>query len=120
MDTNISSKWRHEVAQASGTNTRYLYQCLTGRRNASPALALRIERESRGALTRKDLRKDWREIWPDFEWPTIPPSEDAAGGVKEADGAEKECAPCHQQQTGEWECSSSELPPPKVESAKQP
>ena len=35
----------------------------------SPKNAWAIERATKGAVTRRDLRPDWRDIWPDLAEP---------------------------------------------------
>lgn len=50
-----------------GVPYQLLYQIATGRRKASPELAVKIERESGGDVPRPTLRKeDWRDIWPEL------------------------------------------------------
>lgn len=50
-----------------GLDERYLYQCLTGRRDMSPAQARRIESQTSGELTRQMLcQGTWRDIWPEL------------------------------------------------------
>lgn len=48
------------LAEAVGTNERYLWQIATGRRKASPALAKRIETATGGKVKKAELRPD---IW---------------------------------------------------------
>lgn len=53
-----------------------------GFRPAAPDLCVRVERESEGAVTRRDLRPDdWGEIWPEliceeFPWAPVAPRAD--------------------------------------------
>lgn len=58
---------RLQWAQKLGISERYLYQCLSGRREMSAILARRIESESAGSITRQMLRtKSWAAIWPEL------------------------------------------------------
>lgn len=63
----ISPVERHQWAKRLGINERYLYQCLTGRREMSATLASRVESETSGAITRQMLRpRTWAAIWPEL------------------------------------------------------
>lgn len=57
---------RRRLAGAVGTSPEYLWQLATGWRGkrASRVMAIAIERETDGAVTRQDLRPD---IWPPEE-----------------------------------------------------
>jgi DNA-binding transcriptional regulator YdaS (Cro superfamily) len=56
------------LADKLGINEQYLYQCLTGRRDMSPAEAMRVETESGGELTRSMLcQRTYAAIWPDLK-----------------------------------------------------
>lgn len=67
MDTNLTPESRKALAQTLGLNEQYLYQCLTGRRQMKAGEALRCERDSGGAISRKQLRqRDWQAIWPEL------------------------------------------------------
>lgn len=58
---------RHSFAQACGTSWLFLRNVAYGHSKAGEKLSVAIERESRGAVTRKDLRPDdWHEIWPEL------------------------------------------------------
>lgn len=58
---------RAALAEKVGVNEQYLYQCLTGRKAMKPEEAVRVERESAGQVTRRDLRpEDWHRIWPEL------------------------------------------------------
>ena len=65
------------LGAAAGIAPAFVYQIAHGRRRASPALARRIEDETRGAVTRRDLRPDdWGDIWPELvdgahPWPAV-------------------------------------------------
>lgn len=52
----------------TGTSLGYLRNIGYGYKRASPELASRLERETDGAVTRKDLRPgDWPAIWPELK-----------------------------------------------------
>lgn len=57
---------RVELAALIGKSEQYLYQCLTGRREMDATLAARLERLSSGRILRRQLRRDWRETWPEL------------------------------------------------------
>lgn len=56
-------------AASLGISPVYLLQLAAGQggRKPSPELCVQIERESGGAVTRRDLREDWKAIWPELE-----------------------------------------------------
>lgn len=60
---------RKSLADAIGTAPDYLYQIATGRRRPRPAMALAIERETGGRVSRHDLLP---EVWP-LGAPVLPP-----------------------------------------------
>jgi len=65
--STITPQDRRRLADAHGINEQYLYQCLTGRRDMSPAEARRIETESGGELMRWSLcQSTWHAIWPEL------------------------------------------------------
>ncbi|WP_232311058.1 transcriptional regulator [Herbaspirillum autotrophicum] len=58
---------RDEFAQRCATSFEYLRQIGYGNRQCSPRLAVNLERESRGAITRKILfPDDWQQLWPEL------------------------------------------------------
>lgn len=63
----IPSSLRRAWAERCGIADAYLYQVLTGRREASPTLCVQIETASEKQVTRQMLRpNDWRAIWPEL------------------------------------------------------
>ena len=72
MDITVND--RREIAARCEIEEQYLYQILSRRRTCSPELCVRIERESKGAVMRRDLRPDdWHLIWPELiERPDAP------------------------------------------------
>ncbi|VVE47327.1 hypothetical protein PCO31111_04509 [Pandoraea communis] len=57
---------REDFARRCGTTYAFLRNVMYGQRVAGEKLAVAIERESCGAVTRRHLRKDWTEIWPEL------------------------------------------------------
>lgn len=56
-----------DVVERTGTSRGYLKQIAYGNKQASAALAVSLERESAGALSRRSLRPDdWNLIWPEL------------------------------------------------------
>lgn len=67
MLKQITPSDRKRLAELVRINEQYLYQCLTGRRDMGPAEAVRVERESGGELTRKQLcQNTYAAIWPEL------------------------------------------------------
>ena len=58
---------RSELAARCGTSFDYLRQIGYGNRPCSPLIAVCLERESEGAVTRKMLfPDDWAKLWPEL------------------------------------------------------
>lgn len=56
-----------EVVDRTGTTRGYLKQIAYGNKQASAALAVSLESELSGTLSRKELRpSDWSQIWPEL------------------------------------------------------
>lgn len=63
----IPAEERRQLAEKVGINEQYLYQCLTGRREMSAWEAVRVEQETKGAVTRKMVcQGSWQSIWPEL------------------------------------------------------
>lgn len=63
----IPAEERRQLAVKVGINEQYLYQCLTGRREMSAWEAVRVEQETKGAVTRKMVcQASWQSIWPEL------------------------------------------------------
>ena len=78
---------RQQVADLVGLNEQYLYQCLTGRRQAPQQRCPSIERASDAEVTCEQLRPDVRWVRvPDAGWPHPGgrPLIDVAGDVQSA------------------------------------
>ena len=67
MEQKLTAQQRQELAQTVGLNEQWLYQCLSGRRDMSPAEAIRVEAASGGSVTRQMLcQGNWAKIWPEL------------------------------------------------------
>jgi DNA-binding transcriptional regulator YdaS (Cro superfamily) len=64
-------------ASGLGISPVYLLQLAAGQggRKPSPELCVQIERATGGDVTRRDLRDDWRAIWPELERRSAPRGE---------------------------------------------
>lgn len=79
----ITPSDRRRLSALCGVNEQYLYQCLTERRDMSPAVARLCETVSNGELMRWDLcSQTWHKIWPELIGaegaPPVPESAKAA------------------------------------------
>lgn len=55
------------LAAALGVSNVTVHLWVHGRRSVPPMRAVAIERETGGAVTRRDLRpNDWAQIWPEL------------------------------------------------------
>ena len=83
-ELNIPPERRRSLAAQVGASEQYLYQCLTGRRDMNPAEALRIEKATKGELSRQMLcQKTWLGIWPELEAkPAKAPASRAQAAIK--------------------------------------
>ncbi|OVE46711.1 hypothetical protein CBW21_17595 [Chromobacterium violaceum] len=59
-----------DFANRCGTTIGYLRKALSTGQLIGPAICVSIERESLGAVTRKELRHDWKMIWPELDLST--------------------------------------------------
>jgi len=57
---------RTAFAERCGTSLGHLRNIGYGQKSCATDLAVRIERESRGAVSRPELRPDWPEHWPEL------------------------------------------------------
>lgn len=62
----MTTEAREAFATRCGTTRGHIQNVMYGK-TCAPALAVAIERESAGAVTRKELRDDWLAIWPELE-----------------------------------------------------
>ncbi len=58
---------RDAFAVLCGTTLGHITNIAYGMKSCGPELAVNIERESGGAVTRRELRpRDWARIWPEI------------------------------------------------------
>lgn len=57
---------REQFAERCGTTWPFLRNVSYGQRVPGEKLCVALERESNGAVCRRDLREDWAEIWPEL------------------------------------------------------
>lgn len=62
----LSLPEREQFSNRCGTSWPFLRNVVYGYRTAGEKLCVRIEQESHGKVSRKDLRSDWAEIWPEL------------------------------------------------------
>lgn len=62
----LSADDRDAFARLCGTTRGHLQNVMYGK-TCAPALAVAIELHSSGAVTRRELRDDWRDIWPELD-----------------------------------------------------
>lgn len=56
-----------DFAARCGTTVGYLRKAISKEQLLGPALCVSIERESKGKVTRPELRNtDWKAIWPEL------------------------------------------------------
>lgn len=64
---SLSRPERAAFCSRSGVSVGQMNNVAYGYRPCAPELAVNIERESGGAVTRQDLRpRDWARIWPEI------------------------------------------------------
>jgi len=61
----------------------HLRNVMYGQRSCATDLAVSIERESRGQVTRPELREDWRRHWPELVKSRKPPRVKPAAKARE-------------------------------------
>lgn len=64
--TELTPDARARLAEACGTTVGHLLNCGYGQRQPNPALCVAIEKHTHAAITRQDMRDDWKEIWPEL------------------------------------------------------
>lgn len=55
-----------KLAAELNATPQYVSQLASGGTAISPAKAVKIEQFTDGAVTRQELRDDWRDIWPEL------------------------------------------------------
>lgn len=64
---SLSPEYRARLAERCETSFEYLRQIAYGNRPCSPKIAVCVERESGGLITRKSLfPDDWEKVWPEL------------------------------------------------------
>lgn len=56
-----------KLARATGKSDQSIYKYAAGTRKIPSDVCYKIERATNGAVTRKDLRDDWADIWPELK-----------------------------------------------------
>ena len=64
--SGMSQSEVNQFALTCGTTGGHLRNCANGSRGVSGKLATQIEAVTHRQLTRKMLRSDWEEIWPEL------------------------------------------------------
>lgn len=65
--TPMDAEAREELARKCGTTRGHLQNVMYGQRPCAAELAVAVEQQTDGAVTRKDLRpNDWAAIWPEL------------------------------------------------------
>lgn len=62
---------RQAFAVRCGTSAKHLQNCAYKYKTLDPVACVLVEQESGQAVTRKELREDWQQIWPELS--TQPP-----------------------------------------------
>lgn len=57
---------RADFALRCGTSEGYMRKARSAKQKLRSDLCVRIEQQSNGAVTRRDLRDDWAEVWPEL------------------------------------------------------
>jgi DNA-binding transcriptional regulator YdaS (Cro superfamily) len=63
---DMPSEKQDEFAKACKTTIGSLRTAMSKNSAIGPAIAVAIEKNSGGAVTRQDLRTDWADIWPEL------------------------------------------------------
>lgn len=64
--SQMDSDGRDDFASRCSTSKGHLQNVMYGFRPCSPELAVLIESNSAGAVTRRDLCENWKAIWPEL------------------------------------------------------
>lgn len=63
----LSLLMQREFAAKCGTSVEYLRKAISTKQKLGAALSVKIEANSKGAVSRKDLHpEDWFDIWPEL------------------------------------------------------
>jgi DNA-binding transcriptional regulator YdaS (Cro superfamily) len=63
---SLDKALRADFAERCGTSEGYMRKARSTNQKFRCELCVRIERESDGAVTRRDLREDWADVWPEL------------------------------------------------------
>lgn len=58
---------RRAFAERCNTSAEHLMNCAYGYKQLSFATCVLVERESDKAVTRQEMRADWRDVWPELD-----------------------------------------------------
>jgi DNA-binding transcriptional regulator YdaS (Cro superfamily) len=64
--TPMTPDEREVLAGKCGTTRGHLQNVMYGQRACAPELAVSIEQQTEGKVTRQELRSDWKAIWPEL------------------------------------------------------
>lgn len=67
---------RQAFAVRCGTSAKHLQNCAYGYKALDAITCVLVERESSQAVTRREMRADWQQIWPELA--TAPQATQAA------------------------------------------
>jgi DNA-binding transcriptional regulator YdaS (Cro superfamily) len=63
---SLDREQKNKFQKISGLSMPYLRKAICLKHKMEPANCVKIEIASNGSITRKDLREDWEEIWPEL------------------------------------------------------
>jgi DNA-binding transcriptional regulator YdaS (Cro superfamily) len=66
LSSYLEKNSNSELAKKLGVSQGLIYQWATKRRPVSPAKCVAIEKATDGEVSRKELRDDWEQIWPEL------------------------------------------------------
>jgi len=85
---SLDKAGRADFASRCRTSEGYMRKARSAKQKFRSELCVRIEQQSNGAVTRRDLREDWAEVWPELSQPKNGPTDRAAASddVQPPDG----------------------------------
>jgi DNA-binding transcriptional regulator YdaS (Cro superfamily) len=86
---SLDTDARADFAKRCRTSEGYMRKARSAKQRFRSELCVRIEQQSNGAVTRRDLRDDWAEVWPELIQPKNGKIDRAAASddVQPPDGA---------------------------------
>lgn len=66
----LTSTEKVAFAERCGTSVGFIRKAIYQGKDLNPKVCVAVERESMGEVTRKMLRDDWAQIWPELATPT--------------------------------------------------